>query len=432
MKQKLSRRTFGRNVVLGTAIAGFPFIAKTQSPNSKLQIASIGVNGRAAANLQGVAGEHIVALADVDASHLEAARQIYTDAKGYADFRVMLEKEGDRLDAVVVSTPDHTHAPAAAMVLRAGKHLYCEKPLTHTVHEARVLARLAREHRCVTQMGTQIHSGKNYRRVVELIQRGAIGDVREVHVWVNVDHSYSGGRFVPAEKPAHLDWDLWLGPAAERPYSPGIHPFDWRKFRDYGNGRLGDFGCHYLDLVHWALDLDYPESIEADGPAVDSVSTPEWLVVDYRYPKRDRKPPVHVRWHGGRKPKLLSELRDAEGSPIDWTSGQLFVGEQGMLLSNYSRHHLLPVEKFAEFKPPAPTIPDSIGHRAEWIHAIKNGGRASCHFDYAVPLTETVLLGVAAYQHGKKLRYDGANGRLIGESNPNEILHKEYRKGWTL
>ncbi|HAV63349.1 MAG TPA: oxidoreductase, partial [Verrucomicrobiales bacterium] len=211
-----NRRSFLKRSAVSTFAAAsalhFPFIAKAQSPNSKLNLVSIGVNGRAAENLSGVKSENIVALADVDANSLEGALKKFPGARTYRDFRVMLEKEADRIDAVIVSTPDHTHAPAAAMALRMGKHLYCEKPLTHTVHEARVLQQLAREHRCVTQMGTQIHAGGNYRRVVELIQSGAIGKVAEVHVWVNVSHSYSGGRFKRAEAPAHLDWDLWLGP----------------------------------------------------------------------------------------------------------------------------------------------------------------------------------------------------------------------------
>ena len=334
MKANFTRRKFLGTASAGAlAVAGFPYVARTQSPNSKLNIASIGVNGRAAANLSGVSGENIVALSDVDANSLSAAKSTYKDAKTYTDFRMMLENEGERIDAVVVSTPDHSHAPAAAMALRMGKHVYCEKPLTHTVHEARVLRKLARENNCITQMGTQIHSGDNYRRVVELIQSGAIGAVSEVHVWMNGDYDYSGGRFATTPKPAHLNWDLWLGPASERPYSDGIHPFSWRRFREYGSGRLGDFGCHYLDLVHWVLELNHPDSIETRGPAIDSISTPEWLEVDYHYPASGNKVSVDVHWHGGRKPPQLAKLRDGEGNPIDWNAGQLFIGEKGIVFA---------------------------------------------------------------------------------------------------
>ena len=205
----------------------------------------------------------------------------------------MLEKEADKIDAVMVGTPDHTHAPAAAMALRLGKHVYCEKPLTHTVFEARTLANLAKEKKLVTQMGTQIHAGDNYRRVVELIKAGAIGKVTECHVWVTA--KYSGGKFTTGTAaPAGLDWDLWLGPAPERPYSEGVHPFDWRKFWDYGTGALGDFGCHYMDLVHWALDLRAPTAVAAEGPPVDPVSSPEWCIAHYEYPARGEQPPVKL------------------------------------------------------------------------------------------------------------------------------------------
>lgn len=435
-----SRRSFLKQTAASTFVAAsalqFPFIARAQSPNSKLNIASIGVNGRAAANLDGVKSENISALVDVDSNSLEGALKKFPGAKTYRDFRVMLEQEGDRIDAVVVATPDHTHAPAAAMALRMGKPVYCEKPLTHTVHEARVLQQLARENKCVTQMGTQIHAGNNYRRVVELVQSGAIGDVSEVHVWVNVGSSYSGGTYKPIPVPSTLDWDLWQGPAFERPYSEGVHPFSWRQFWDYGNGRLGDFGCHYIDLVHWALDLKHPLTVEAKGPGVDPFSTPEWLNVDYRYPARPGKPPVHLTWHGAGKPPqldgLLAGLKDNSGKPLAWGSGQLFIGSKGMLISDYGRHLLLPVDQYSDFKRPEEFIPNSIGHHAEWINAIKNGGITTCNFDYSGPLTETVLLGVAAYQSGETLKYNAKNGTLKNAPRATALLHKEYRAGWML
>lgn len=431
-----TRRSFLKRTASSTLVAAsalhFPFIARAQSPNSKLNIVGIGTGGRAAENVKGVAGENIFALADVDSKTLEAALKLYPGAKPYRDFRVMLEKEADKIDAVVIGTPDHTHAPAAAMALRLGKHVYCEKPLTHTVHEARVLRELAAKHKCITQMGNQIHAGDNYRRVVELIQTGAIGEVREVHVWVSTAAWYSGAQYKPIPVPAELDWDLWLGPAFERPYSENVHPFKWRAFWDYGNGQLGDFGCHFMDLAHWALDLHQPVSVEAKGPPVNAISTPEWLEVDYRYPTRQGKPAVQLVWHGGRKPEQLAGLTGADGKPLDWGSGQLFIGSKGKLISDYGRHLLLPVDQFKDFKRPDPFIAKSLGHHAEWINAIKNGGPTTCNFDYSGPLTEAVLLGCAAYQSGERLEYDAQTGKLKNAPRATAMLHKEYRQGWTL
>lgn len=431
----MNRRKFIRNgVVAGSFLmSGFPAVVRGRNLNSRLRLVSVGAGGRAAANLDGVASEDIVALADVDARTLESAAAKYGAERTYRDFREMLAAEADGIDGVLVGTPDHTHAPAAAMALRMGKHLYCEKPLTHTVHEARVLQQLARQNKCITQMGTQIHAGSNYRRVVELIRGGAIGDVRRVHVWVNVDGHYSGKKFqTSGSAPEHLDWDLWLGPAPKRPYSEGVHPFAWRGFYEYGNGRLGDFGCHYIDLVHWALDLRYPTRVHARGPEPDDVSTPEWLVVDYDYPSRGEAPPVHLSWHGNLKPEILNELRDADGRPVEWGSGQLFIGTQGMILSNYGSHMLLPTDRFANYTRPEPSIPESPGHHQEWLNGIRNGVQPTCHFDYAGPLTETVLLGAVSYRSGDIVNYDSATGAIPNSKRASALLHKEYREGWTL
>jgi predicted dehydrogenase len=412
----------------------------SKSPNEKLNIAAIGATGRAGADIHGVASQTIVAIADVDQNLLEKGGAAFPDARRYRDFRVMLEKEAEKIDAVVVGTPDHTHAPAAAMAMRLGKHVYCEKPLTHTVYEARVLANLAKEHKLVTQMGTQIHAGDNYRRVVELVQSGAIGKVREAHVWVGVN--YTGRHYGPAQPaPKNLDWDLWLGPAPQRPYSESviggktevIHPFNWRWFWEYGTGGLGDFGCHYMDLVHWALELRAPTKISADGPAPHPESTTAGLMVKYEYPARGDLPPVALTWYdGGRRPEILDSLKGTDGKPLNWGSGQLFVGERGMIISDYGRHLLLPVEKFADFKRPDPFIPRSIGHHNEWIEAVKTGGPTTCNFDYSGALTEAVLLGVAAYRSGQTIEWDAANLKVTNALAAQEFIHKEYRKGWTL
>ena len=445
MAHRLSRREFlGRGVLAGGALATGWHVNPQPAPaaNSsveKLNIAAVGTGNQAAANIRGCASQNIVALADIDANFLAAAGDSHKAARKYRDFRVMLEKEEDNIDAVIVATPDHTHAAAAALALRMGKHTYCEKPLTHTVYEARKLAELAAEKNLVTQMGTQIHAGDNYRRVVELIESGTIGAVRECHVWVGVD--YAGGKLMRKEKPTSVDWDLWLGPAPQRDYvecmingkHETVHPFHWRWFWDYGTGGLGDFGCHYMDLAHWALKLRHPTSITATGPDPEGEATTAGLVVRYEYPARGDLPPVKLTWYdGGHKPAVLSTFKDREGKPLDWGSGQLFVGEQGAILSNYGAHLLLPVDRADGFQRPEPYIPSSIGHHSEWIEAIKTGGTTTCNFDYSGALTEAVLLGVVSYRSGEALQWDATNLRVTNSSRAQQLIHKEYRQGWTL
>jgi predicted dehydrogenase len=394
-------------------------------------VAVIGVRNRGAANLEAVRHENVVALCDVDARYLASAAEQIPGAAVYRDFRVMLERMPE-IEAVVISTPDHVHAPAAAMSLRMGKHVYCEKPLTHTVEEARTLARLAREQGVATQMGTQIHAGDNYRRVVELIQSGIIGPVREVHVWCN--KSWSNGRFGPTKPvPEHLDWDLWLGPAAARPYCDGLHPANWRRFWDYGTGTLGDMGCHYLDLVHWALDLRHPVRVQALGPARHDVGTPHSLIVRWDHPERDGRPAVRVTWYDGEnRPSILAALRRADGTPISWGDGHLFVGEHGMLLSDYGRHLLLPEERFAEATRPDPVITGSTGHHREWLHACRTGSYTTCNFEYAGALTEAVLLGNVAFRVGRPIRWDAPTMTAPDAPEADRFIRRPYRDGWSL
>ena len=446
MANQFSRRRFLKTTAAAGAIgAGFHLnptpAAESNSPNEKLNIAGVGATGRAGADIAGVSTQNIVAIADADRELLDKGSVRYPRARKYRDYRVMLEKEADNIDAVVVGTPDHSHAPATAMAMGLGKPAYCEKPLTHTVKEARVLIELAKEHNLVTQMGTQIHSGDNYRRVVELVQSGAIGPIEEAHVWSSA--VYTGAKFTTGTKtPDHLDWDLWLGPSAERPYSDGVHPFHWRKFWDYGTGSLGDFGCHYMDLTHWALKLRAPTRVAASGPPVDPVSTPAWCIVNYEYPQRGQLPPVALTWYdSGKQPKMLKSLgdpnapdgpKDQNGKPMSLNSGQLFVGKDGMIWSNYSQRCLLPGDKFADFKPPEPSIPKSIGHHAEWLNAIKNGGPTTCNFDYSGTLTEAVMLGTVAYRSGETIEWDAANLKVTNAPGAQQFIHKEYRRGWTL
>lgn len=427
------RKFFGVSAALGTA--GY-FVNPTSafessSPNERLNLACVGATNRAGANIAALKSQNIVAIADIDSNLLDKGSAPYSGVRKYADFRVMLEKESEKIDAVVVGTPDHTHAPAAAMAMRMGKHCYCEKPLTHTVKEARVLSELAVKNKLKTQMGTQIHSLDNYRRVVEAVQGGMIGEVKEAHVWSNAQ--YTGGKLKNAPKPAHVDWDLWLGPAQERKYCEGVHPFNWRRFWDYGTGALGDFGCHYMDLTHWALKLRYPTRIDAVGSELDEVTPPAWCTVKYDFPARGELPPVKLTWYdGGKRPELLGKLKDKNGKPLNWSSGQLFVGAKGMILSNYSNHMLLPEGEFDGVARPKQWIPKSIGHHNEWVDAIKNDKSTTCNFDYSGSLTECVLLGVASFRGQQAIEWDAENLKVKNDSGAQEFIHKEYRKGWTL
>nr|CAA9241104.1 GH109 [uncultured Armatimonadetes bacterium] len=427
MTQELNRRAFLQNSALagaGVLLSGTSASAKKRSANEKLVIGVIGVAHQGEYNLENVKGENIAALCDVNENNLRAAAKSYPRAKTYTDYRRMLARKD--LDAVVISTPDHTHAPATLLALETGRHVYCEKPLTHTVAEARRVAETARRYRRVTQMGTQIHASNNYRRVVELVQSGAIGKVREVHVWV--DRVWSGGdrpTETPPVPPA-LHWNLWLGPVPERPYHPSYVPINWRGWWAFGGGTLGDMGCHHMDLPHWALDLRHPLTVEAEGPPVNRETTPAWLIVRYTYPSRGAKPPVRLTWYnGGKRPPHF-----AEGKLPKWSDGTLFVGGKGMLLANYDRHVLLPEKDFADFKRPAPYIPNSIGHHAEWIAACKNGGPTTCNFDYSGALTEAVLLGNVAYRAGKKLEWDPRQMRATNCPEADAFLRPTYRRSW--
>ncbi|HZP80023.1 MAG TPA: Gfo/Idh/MocA family oxidoreductase [Chthonomonadaceae bacterium] len=394
--------------------------AQSKSPNEKLNIGVIGVAHQGEYNLSNVRSENIVALCDIDDDFLAAAAKDLPDAATYNDYRKMLERRD--LDAVVVSTADHTHAPITLAALESGRHVYCEKPLTHTVSLARLVAETARKRRRVTQMGTQIHASSNYRRVVELIQTGAIGTVRAVHVWVGKVHTGATRTVETPPVPPTVHYDLWLGPVAYRPYSPAFVPYHWRGWWAFGTGVLGDLACHHIDLSHWALNLRAPQTVEAEGPPVDAETTPEWMIVRYTYPARENQPPVDLTWYsGGPRPPQF-----AEGKLPEWGDGTLFVGDKGMLLASYSKYVLLPEEDFAGFQPPAPYIPDSIGHHAEWIEACKTGGPTTCNFDYAGALTEAVLLGNVAYRVGKKLEWDPVHLKAVNCPEADRYLYPDY------
>ena len=393
--------------------------------NEKLQLACIGTANQADANIGAVANQEIVAVCDIDDNYLERAKQRFPNARFYNDYRELIHVEKGKVDAVVVSTADHNHAPATIRAIRNKMHVYCEKPLAHTVAEARLIAEEAQKAGVATQLGTQIHAQDNYRRVVEVINSGAIGAVNEVHVWVG--KGWGGGdRPEGGEKPpATLHWDLWLGPAPERPFVPGrYHPAQWRRWWDFGNGTLGDMGCHYIDLPFWALQLRHPTTCSAEGPPVHPETCPLGLIVRYEFPARGNKPPVKLTWYDG---NLTPQEVAGQRVP---GSGVMFFGSEGMMFADYLNYRLFPTEKFAGFKPPEPTIPPSIGHHAEWLAARRDGTPTTCNFDYSGALSEAVLLGNVAYRTGQRIEWNAQTLRVTNSPAADALIRKSYRAGW--
>lgn len=400
--------------------------AQSTSANDSLNLACIGTANRAAADIDGVKHERIVALCDVDQKYLSKKLESLPDARPFDDYREMLDTMGDQIDAVVVGTTDHHHAPASMRAIKAGKHVYCEKPLTHTVEEARLIAEAAAKAGVATQLGTQIHAQDNYRRVVEIIQAGSIGDITDVHVWVG--KGWGGGD--RPEKgdpvPEHLNWDVWLGPAPERPYASGrYHPANWRRWWDFGQGTLGDMGCHYMDLPFWALKLRHPNHIEATGPEVHEETAPLGLTVKYQFPETDVAPGINLTWYDGNMtPKSVMGQRVP-------SAGVMFVGTGGMMFANYSSYRLFPVDKYSTFEPPAKSISASIGHHKEWLKACRDGSPTTCNFDYSGALTETVLLGNVAYRSGGPVKWDAKTLKTDSDAS-QQYVSKQYRAGWEL
>lgn len=423
--EDVSRRRF----IAGSALsAGALWMAagnkaSGQSANNKLNIGIIGTNNRALANIEGVQSQNIVAICDIDDEYLAVAKARFPNATVYTDYRKLVEHKG--LDAAVISTPDHNHAIATAFALNNNLHVYCEKPLTHTVEEARKIADLTKKKKRITQMGTQIHAEPNYRRVVEIIKSGAIGNVLEVHT--RVGKAWTGTNLEPFNEPAPstMHWDEWLGPCPVVPYHPVYHPARWRGYWAYGNGTLGDMGCHHIDLVFWALDLRHPTKVEAFGPTPSTFYAPDGMKVEYSFPARGSQPPVKVTWYDG---SMASEAF-TKAAGVQWGDGSLFIGDKGMMFADYGGYKLLPVDRFVGYVPPAKSIPDSIGHYEEWMQAIKTGGSTTCNFDYAGALTETVLLGTVAYRTGSAIEWDGKKLKTNSDK-ANALLRKEYRKGW--
>lgn len=431
-----SRREFIKSALLaGVAVPtlGHKMLSAAENketakgkPGDKLNLAIIGVAAQGGYNRSNVSSENIVALCDIDANRLGEASKQHPQAKTYDDYRKVFDKHKD-LDGVVVSTPDHMHAFPAMMALRQGIALYCEKPLAHSVWEVRQMREAAKATSAVTQMGTQIHAGDNYRRVVEAIKGGAIGPVHRVHVW-NANIVPPGQRVEKGDPPPGINYDLWIGPAPYRPFHLSHFHFNWRWWWDFGGGSLADLGCHYIDLPFWALDIGVPERVHCTksekGHSGDN-DVPNFMEVDYYFPARNNQPPVHLTWYqGGWKPAGAEEYM--KGSAI------LFEGAEGKLLADYgSRKIFLKNGQEAAVIPES--IPNSIGHHKEWIEAVKNKTPTTCNFDYSGQLAETVLLGNVSHRVGnKEILWDSANLKATNCPEADQFIRREYRQGWVL
>ena len=413
------------------------------TPSEKLNIAGIGVGGMGKSNLSQLESENIVALCDVDSNYAAETFKKYPKAKVYTDFRKMLDTQKD-IDAVVIATPDHTHAVISMEAMRRGKHVYCQKPLTHDVYESRMLAKAARETGITTQMGIQGHSGEGIRLICEWIWDGAIGEVRDIDAWCSLSyypfgHEWWSSKWSrrPQETPpvpSMLDWDLWLGPAPQRPYHPAYHPGVWRCWWDFGCGMMGDRGAHTLDPVFWALKLGHPTSVEATSLDLNPDTHPVASIVTYRFPARGDLPPVKLTWYEGLRPPRPIELED-DRRMGHIEGGVLFKGSKGTLMAGvYGEDpRLIPESKMKEYKQPPKTIPRvEDSHEQDWVRACKDGRPAGADFEYSGLLTEVCLLGNMAKRVDARIEWDGANMKVTNLPEANKYIHTPYREGWTL
>lgn len=432
--QRISRRKFVGFGLASVAAGHIP--ARAQSPNEKLNIGIIGSGGRGGANLGGVRGENIYSLCDVNRDTLKSVKAKFSGAKITTDWREVVKDPS--IDAVVISTADHHHAPAAIAAMREGKHVYCEKPLAHTVQEARWMQEeyLKRKDKIATQMGTQIHARDSYRRAVELVQAGAVGKVKEAHVWCSRTISPIGPAVLEAQPvPANFDWDVWLGPAPDREHNQGYYKggnLNWNRRWDFGNGVPGDMGSHLIDLAWWALDLRHPTKVSSQGPDPDPVAAAPWQEITWHHPGD-----VKVIWYHGpegmkRRSELLQPMVGKDTEINKWGIGVAFVGDGGVLVSDYGRNVLSPSAKFKDYKRPEQTIPKSVGHYKEWLDACRGKGEALCNFDYSGTLIEHNLLGNVAHRAGKELEWDAKAFKITNDEAANQLLTKEYRKGWEI
>ena len=469
-RSQLNRRQFLKATACSTSAfmvlpAGVVGLRAGTSPNGKLNLAGIGIGGQGASDLGNLESENIVALCDVDQNHAGHVFKKYPRARQFTDYRKMLE-EMKEIDGVVVATPDHLHAFVSMEAIRHGKHVYCEKPLTHSVWEARHLAQAAHEAGVVTQMGNQGQASRETRHMCELAWSGVIGRVHEAHVWTDRPSNGLFGEYwpqgVPRPKdtppvPATLDWDLWLGPARERPYNPAYLPFKWRGWWDFGTGALGDIGCHSMDPIFRALKLGAPITVQASSTRVNEETFPLGSMVTYQFPERSdavqannnhlegmsgpaagaiAMPPCKLIWYdGGLRPPRPDLL--PEGQKMG-DNGKMLVGEKGFILSN-SSNQVFPESCAKDAQEVRPQIPDSPGHHKEWIAACKGGKKPGSNFDWAGPLAEAVLLGNVALRVQLRedltlyrLKWDSKQLKFTNLEEANKFVRTEYRSGWTL
>ena len=440
----LSRRQFVATSATASLAACLGIRAANSPTDRKLNIAGIGVGGQGFTILKLLRNENIVALCDVDWARAGPTFKEFPDARRYRDFREMFDREKE-IDAVLVATPDHTHAVATMLALKNGKHVYCEKPLTRTVHEARVIAGAAREAGVATQMGNGGMAGEGLRLIKEWLADGAIGPVHEVHAWSDRPTRKGTNKFWwaqgierPTETPpipSTLDWDQWLGPAPERPYHPAYVPFSWRGWWDFGSGGLGDMGIHNLAPVFDALQLGAPSCVYASSTPVFAETLPVASNIHFEFPARGDLPPVKLHWYdGGLMPPRPQELE--EGRELDRDDGAIFVGERGKLYAagqGLRSPRLIPESRMLDYKRPPRSLPRSKGHREEWLEACRKGTPTGSNFQFAGPLTEAVLLGTVCVRlGGRKLVWDSANLKVLNVPEANQLLHYDYRAGWTL
>jgi predicted dehydrogenase len=424
----------------GTAfwVAGtVPAYSMSRYKVEQINFACIGVEGKGSSDTDSVAREGtVIGLCDIDESRLDKKASRYPDAKKFVDYREMLPALGDKIDAVVVSTPDHSHACAAVMSMRMGKHVYVQKPLTWSISEARTMRATAKEHKVCTQMGNQGTAERALREAVAVLRGGAIGNVTEVHVWTNRP-VWPQGQGRPTETsavPAGLHWDLFLGPAPERPYHADYHPFKWRGWLDFGTGALGDMGCHTMNMPVMALELFNAESIVAESSGITEGETyPKSSHVTYKFPANEKRGPVTMYWYDGGNVPPESVIGDLKIP----TSGCMIVGTEGKLYSpqDYGQSYsLLPDTKYKDYVKPEAVLPNSPGHYKEWAQAIaaNDSTLAISNFEYSARLTETVLLGNLALKAGKEVKWDPVAGKATNDEAINKLLGREYRQGWSL
>jgi len=433
----ITRRHFLAAAGGAALAAGLPSARRALAASDKVNVAMIGVGGQGKSDLRNAAhqGHNIVAICDVDWRMAGSIFEAYPKAKQWRDYRKMLDKQKD-IDAVVIATPDHHHAFATMAALGHGKHVYCEKPLAHSIHEVRTVSEAAATSGLATQMGNQAQADEQMRVTAEILRSGVIGAVREVHLWTDRP-IWPQGIERPAEvKPFdEIDWDLWLGAAPERPYNPAYHPFKWRGWWDFGTGALGDMGCHMFFPVFYALELAAPLSVEATSAPFNSETYPLSATIKYEFAARGNWPACTLNWYdGGTKPPIPVGM--PEGEKLAPT-GMYYLGDKGVLFrGDHSDKKpdriILPGGEVKDYTPPAPTLERSPGHWEEWARAIAGGQQAGANFQIAGLVTESVLIGNAAIRAGKKLEWDPAALAFNNDPAATRFLSREYRKGWKL